>query len=260
MPIYWSDLPVDTRDLAGGIGLRAPVSRRSRRAEVFDLLTAGDGRTPLVQQACEVAVSLLDMTGAGLCLVGGARHQVVVYGTDHLAHELEDLQATHGEGPCVQAVRTGCPVLAPDLRTHRPDAWPAYAEEARARGVLAAFSFPLHAGPVQVGSLDMYRRRPGALDAAALADACALVDITTRAALAHRGRSTFEATVDALRRLGVGERAPGAGRSTMLDLEVTVEQTRALRRRTGTVAPAARPDRPDRPADRPADRGRASTA
>ncbi len=173
-----------------------------------------------------------------------------------LAHELEDLQASLGEGPCVQAVRTGCPVLAPDLRTHRPHAWPTYAEQASARGVRAAFSFPLHAGPVQVGSLDLYRRRPGSLDAAALADACTLVDITTRAALAHRGRSTFEATVDALRRLGLGERTPWAGRSTMLDLEVTVDQTRALRRRTGTAPPPARPDR----SDRPADRGRASTA
>lgn len=51
MPIYWSDLPLDTRDVAGGVPASGPalVSKRSRRAEVFELLTAGDGRTPLVQ-------------------------------------------------------------------------------------------------------------------------------------------------------------------------------------------------------------------
>jgi len=74
------------------------------------------------------------MAGAGLCLLGAGDRRVVVYGTDPLARELEDLQVDLGEGPAVQAARTGVAVLVPDLVVCAPPCWPGYAAAARARG------------------------------------------------------------------------------------------------------------------------------
>ena len=47
--------------------------------------------------------------------------------TDGPAAELEDLQFTLGEGPCVDASETGRPVLQPDLAATAPQRWPAFA-------------------------------------------------------------------------------------------------------------------------------------
>ncbi len=51
-----------------------------------------------------------------------------VCATDDVSEALETLQFTLGEGPCVQAVSTGRPVLVSDLR--RPTRWPRFAEAA----------------------------------------------------------------------------------------------------------------------------------
>jgi len=44
-----------------------------RSDQVLAMLTAGDPSAPLVDRVCQISVQLLDITGAGTCLVSG-RH------------------------------------------------------------------------------------------------------------------------------------------------------------------------------------------
>lgn len=53
--------------------------------------------------------------------------------------------------------------------------------------MLAAFGFPLRVGAIRLGSLDLYRDRPGDLDLTQTEDAIAMSGIVTRAVLAMRG-------------------------------------------------------------------------
>lgn len=78
--------------------------------------------------------------------------------------QLEDLYATIGEGPRIDAFTTGAPVTAADLvQAHAT--WPRFAAQALASGIRAVFAFPVHLGPRSVGVLSVYRATVGPLSA-----------------------------------------------------------------------------------------------
>ena len=134
----------------------------------------------------ELCVAMLGITGAGVSMVTSAGHHSIVCATDGVAARIEDLQLTLGEGPCVDAVRTGMPILVRDL--DEPDdvaveRWPAFMEGAAKAGVRAVFAFPLHIGAIRVGALDLYRDRAGELDRDRLRGAFMAADATALALL-----------------------------------------------------------------------------
>jgi len=198
-----------------------------RRSELLDLLTDGEPTTPLVQRVCEVSVHLLDVSGAGMALVGGRRQQILVHGTDPLSEELEDLQVALGQGPCIEAVRTGVPLLVPRLDDYDAPTWPVFAEQALLHGVHALFAFPLRAGTVQLGALDLYRDRAGPLTDEQFRDAVLLTQIVDHAMLAQRDRVYLNGTVSALHWLGDHDQAHTTGPGRAVDSGLTVEQAPA---------------------------------
>lgn len=240
--IYWSGPTAE----AAGLRRHSPprhLSVRSRRREIFSLLTSGDPATPLVQRVCELSRELLGVSGAGIFLIGGARQQVIVHATDPLVEDLADLQVSLGEGPCIEAVRTGVPVLEPRLEEKHRLSWQAYADAALALGVRATFTFPLKADSIRLGALDLYRRQPGELSAWQSADAFALCDIANRSMVTQRDRLQVDASIGGLRRPMIGSRYPALGRTTALDVETTVEQALARPRPHRPRAPLAAVDR-----------------
>src|SRR5690349_4148839 len=122
-----------------------------------------------LQRLCAVLVRQLPASGAGVSLWGS---ESLVGGV--AAHagpgskELEELQFTLGEGPCIEACVARRVVLEPDLSGRGMRRWPAYARAASEVGVRAVYAFPLGIGSVCVGSLDVYRTTEGSLPAAAL--------------------------------------------------------------------------------------------
>jgi hypothetical protein len=130
------------------------------------LSEAAAERTSQPRRICELCVTMLGVTGAGISMVTETGNRGVVCATDDVAAEIEDLQFSLGEGPCVDAVRAGAPVLIPDL--DRPgdvtiDRWPTFMASAESAGVRAVFAFPLRIGAISVGALDLYRDHPGEL-------------------------------------------------------------------------------------------------
>lgn len=131
---------------------------------------------------CDVAVAEVGIDAAAISLRAGDRAQELAAASDAWAQRMEELQYTLGEGPAVEALRTAGPVLVADLAA--PDGrWPAFTDAAVADGVAAMFAFPLQAGAIQLGTLDLYRRRTGGLPSAQLADAATLADLATTALL-----------------------------------------------------------------------------
>jgi hypothetical protein len=109
-----------------------------------------------------------------------------LYATDDLSTQIERLQLTLGEGPCVDSSTSGSPVLVPDLAD--PDdavasRWPVFREEATRLGARAIFAFPIRFGAIGLGAVDLYRRSPGALSLPELGSALDSVDAVGLAVL-----------------------------------------------------------------------------
>lgn len=135
-----------------------------------------DGLPGRLAAAC---VRSLPVTGVGMALMTEEGPAGIVAATDGAAIELEQLQFTLGEGPCVDASETGRPVLQPDLARTAPLRWPAFAHGALEAGIRAVFAFPLRVGAIRVGVLDLYRDQAGPLSEAELTEALCFADAAT---------------------------------------------------------------------------------
>ncbi|MGW7535969.1 GAF and ANTAR domain-containing protein [Amycolatopsis sp. NPDC054798] len=138
-----------------------------------------------IERICELCVTELSVSGAGVSVMGTGRitgAQALVHATGPVGVRLEDLQLTLGEGPSVDAHNSGGSVLIPELALeHRR--WPAFSPGAAGMGVAAVFSFPLQIGAARLGVLDLYRVTAGSLTPRQLPDALALAEAATVALL-----------------------------------------------------------------------------
>lgn len=133
-----------------------------------------------VVDVCTAAVAALPVGGAGLSAMSRTAASHPLCSTDDISEQLEELQLTLGEGPCVDAFVRGTAVLAPDLlTTELQDRWAVFADAALEAGARAVFSLPLQKGAISPGVLDLYANIPTALDTAELADALAFADLAT---------------------------------------------------------------------------------
>jgi len=136
---------------------------------------------PFADRLCAECVRTLDVSGAALILMNDFDNLGVVAVTDGPAARMEELQFATGEGPCVDASRTGRPVLMPDVGNGALERWPGYGSGLLTTTVQAVFAFPLQVGAIRIGVLDLYRDTTGGLtedhfiEALAFADAAVLL-------------------------------------------------------------------------------------
>jgi hypothetical protein len=142
---------------------------------------------PFMLRVCRLAVSEVGVSGAGVTVMvsvadglAGRRDQIAWSGA--LSRQLEDLQLTAGQGPCLDAFAAGAPVLVGDLAASAAR-WPGFAPEALAAGAAAVFSLPVQVGAVRLGTLDLYRVTTGPLTAAELGAALLLAGLATETLL-----------------------------------------------------------------------------
>jgi len=143
-----------------------------------------------------------EAVGAGAALsmsTGGGSHEPV-FATDSRSDELEDLQATLGQGPSAEVIGGVGPVLEGELAgTGALARWPEFAPAAVARGVAAVFAVPVGVGAARLGALGLYRDWPGPLsqdqaDALLLyADAVLMLALDERGGLAPGAADLLEA-------------------------------------------------------------------
>jgi GAF domain-containing protein len=149
---------------------------------------------------CEVGAEVTGMSGAGIMLMSGDLPHGSVCTTNKVSALIEELQHALGEGPCVDAYHEDRPVLEPDLADPDTPRWLAFAGPALDAGVRAVFGFPLRAGAVHLGALNLYRDRPGPLTDHQHADALVMADVAAQAVLvlqANAPPGKLAATLDA---------------------------------------------------------------
>ena len=148
-----------------------------KASEILSTLASSEptgGRLP--ERLCVACNDRLTMTGVGLALMTERGHEGTVGASNDGARTLEELQFTMGEGPCLDASRSGRPMLHRDLARNAPTLWPMFGPAVLDAGIAAVFAFPLQLGGIQLGVLDVYRDEPGPLDAEQIGDALAYAD------------------------------------------------------------------------------------
>jgi hypothetical protein len=183
-----------------------PLRDGARRAESAG--GEGDSLFAGVGEICDTAVLQARADGAALAvLTRSAHNRELVYATDALAEQLDELQYILGEGPCFDAYLDDSPQFHPELTSATPTSrWPIFAADAEQMGVHALFAFPIPDGQRPMGVLELYRRTPGSLATAEHASAMACA-----AAIAHRLASNWNNHVA---RCGGAEKAIEAAATT----------------------------------------------
>jgi hypothetical protein len=154
------------------------------RAALIWGLVAGQaarrGEQVAATDVCAAAVEALPVSGVWMMAQSraGAGHIMCV--TDEVGEQLAELQMTLGEGPCLDVLASGAPVLISDLDDgDSARRWPGFTPQACGAGVAAIFALPLQIGAIRVGSIGLYREKPGPLDTVSLGDALILADAAT---------------------------------------------------------------------------------
>lgn len=142
--------------------------RRSSPLQRFEASAVGGlGEDPrlLPDQWCRSVADVLGADGVAISVNLDADLAVPIGASDVPATRAEALQFTLGEGPCLDAYSSRCPVLTSDVQ--RPDSparwrWPTYAAElTRRTPYRAVFAFPLLSGGAALGSLSAFHRAAG---------------------------------------------------------------------------------------------------
>lgn len=131
---------------------------------------------------CTACVEVLDVTGAGITIMGGDQAGPICVSDPSVA-ALEDLQYTIGQGPCKDAFRTERSVHAPLLDSDAISRWPSFVELAQTSGIGAVFAYPLITSGAKVGVLTLYQQSEGDLTAGQHEDSIALCEVLTETVL-----------------------------------------------------------------------------
>jgi GAF domain-containing protein len=127
---------------------------------------------------------------SSITLVRGDEAWTAAY-SGTLALEADELQYEEGYGPCMDAGRTGMPMVVSDMRTE--DRWPTYTARVLERGVVSSLSVPLPFQGLTIGALNNYSGEPNAFGGEALAFATEItsyIGVAVMNADAHAAAST----------------------------------------------------------------------
>jgi hypothetical protein len=159
----------------------------SRVDDILSALSEAGPESSWPERLVEECRQATRMSGVGLALMGEGGAAGILAATSGHAQQMEDLQFELGEGPCVDASRSGRPVFCSDLALDGHLRWPVFAPGARQAGVEAAFTFPLQVGAIGLGVLDLYRDRRGPLTAPQVSEAVAFADASVAVLLHLQG-------------------------------------------------------------------------
>lgn len=127
-----------------------------------EAVAEGPGGSAAAERLCRTCTALFDVDGAALSLLLSEITAGTLAASSQQSRDVDALQFNTGEGPCIDSVASGQPVLVDDLR-HADSRWPLFVEGALAHGVEAVFALPVMVGAMNVGALDLFRSRPGPL-------------------------------------------------------------------------------------------------
>jgi GAF domain-containing protein len=171
----WSDPLDDTRE------------RRLLHTIIELVVAATSSRdTPgRLQLLVDETATLFDVKATGLMLFGSDHRLHIAASVGHHSGLLELLQLEVGDGPCLEAARTGTVVSIPDVSAAE-SRWPHFARAAADAGYHAVHSIPLRLRATVIGSLNLFGESTGAFKEDDLIAARALADIAATSLVQQR--------------------------------------------------------------------------
>lgn len=142
-------------------------------------------------------LEVVPVTGAGVMLMGRDTDMHFASASDDVLLQIESLQIELGEGPCLEAYRTGQRVLVPDLNVD--ERFRRFSPRAVEKGLAAVFSFPMRVDGGRIGAADLYLDEPGMLSEADATAGQILADVAAAYIVNARGRDASQETERELR-------------------------------------------------------------
>jgi GAF domain-containing protein len=142
--------------------------------DIVEILTLLAGR----------CVELLDAAATGILLADPRGVLQVMAASSEAANLLELFQVQNEQGPCLDAYRTGQPVICADLRETSP--WPRFASRALGSGFSSVHAFPMVLRHRVLGTLNLFKTEPQPLPDADIIVAQALAHAATLAVLQNQ--------------------------------------------------------------------------
>lgn len=147
------------------------------RAELLAVMSSSSPGIATADELCASCVGLVGVDGAALSVVYQGASTGTFGSSSEKSRRLDEYQFTFGEGPCLDAVATREPVLAPNLDSSRERRWPLLTSALLDDGIHGVFAIPVMMMSVCVGALDLFRAAPGPLDDDALAGAMVAAEL-----------------------------------------------------------------------------------
>ncbi len=115
----------------------------------------------LLAELAKLAAAVVEAPASVGITVHREGQPITAASSDERASQVDETQYEYGEGPCLQALKTGAAVEVTDQRTD--DRWPDYGKRAYEQGVRRSLSLPLSVGAAPVGAMNIYGyEQPGA--------------------------------------------------------------------------------------------------
>lgn len=112
---------------------------------------------------CEACVEVLDVDAAAISLFADGVNSGTLGASSPPARTYDELQFTLGEGPCIDSVQFGTPVLVHDLLESQVVRWSAYGPALLSRDVRGVFAIPVEVAGQYLAALNLFRAEPGPL-------------------------------------------------------------------------------------------------
>lgn len=130
-------------------------------------------------------VALLDADAAGIMLADQRGGLEVMAASSHAAELVELFELQQQEGPCLEAYRSGEPVIKSGV-TEMMAAWPTFTPRLERAGFSSAQAIPMRLRETVIGALNVFTVRPGALSDGDMKLGRALADVATVGILQQR--------------------------------------------------------------------------
>jgi GAF domain-containing protein len=131
----------------------------SALAELIAMLLPVESLERALQHLAEVAVAVVpDGPSCGITVVRDGRPTTAVY-AGSIPKSVHDDQYQRGDGPCLEAARTGQVVVVQDMAAEKR--WNGFPATALAGGVHGVYAHPLEIRGGMAGALNLYAHEPG---------------------------------------------------------------------------------------------------
>lgn len=171
---------------------RVAINLAAAYAELQRLLLDAVEVKQLLDEVARLAADTLSTpatpVSCGITLRQGEETHTVA-SSDDFALQVDEIQYSNGQGPCLQALHDQHVVSVEDMS--RETRWPAYVARALTFGVGSSLSLPLHGERGLDAALNLYASRPGAFTSGLQATAEALAEQAggaLRLAVRHAGQ------------------------------------------------------------------------